>query len=507
MKPLRLVMQAFGPYGGREEVDFSKLGESGLFLITGDTGAGKTTIFDGMSYALYNKMAGDRDSKSIRSDFADQSTETYVEFTFTHKGHEYRVKRRPEQEYVKLRGKGTTLKGMNAELYRDGQSLNVNPGKVTEECSNILGINLDQWGQIVMIAQGKFREILSTNSDERAKILRLLFNTKSIDDFQTKLKEATNRLSSDCKTAETNILNEMDRASLDESYIEYERMCQMKGNLAYAEEFADLLDGFVESDIAQIDDLKEKKKSLDSVKMKAVADITNGTEVNENIQSLAAKRAEETEVLLNAETIKTKRVELNRRRSIVDEAKIPYSDRARLKRTITGRKADIVRLQGDLQNEKEQSSRLAKGLEEAKALLPESDTMKQEVGVLKGSRGDYQALDKARAELSTVKADYDAKDKESERIKAEFDGLREMQARYRQYLEERSVYFFGNGAKKCMETINHPNAHFIDNIEPLAKWMQPLAEKRFLQEQFEDVAYFVPFYLKDFVAIKAKPLL
>ena len=78
---------------------------------------------------------------------------------------------------------------------------------------------------------------------------------------------------------------------------------------------------------------------------------------------------------------------------------------------------------------------------------------------------------------------------------------------YRQYLDERPVYFFGNGAKKCMETINHPNAHFIDNIEPLAKGMQPLAEKRFLMEQFEDVAYFVPFYLKDFVAIKPKPLI
>ena len=78
---------------------------------------------------------------------------------------------------------------------------------------------------------------------------------------------------------------------------------------------------------------------------------------------------------------------------------------------------------------------------------------------------------------------------------------------YKQYLDERPVYFFGNGAKKCMEVINHPNAHYIDGIEPLAKWMQPLAEKRFLQEQFEDVANFVPFYLKDFVAIKAKPLI
>ena len=78
---------------------------------------------------------------------------------------------------------------------------------------------------------------------------------------------------------------------------------------------------------------------------------------------------------------------------------------------------------------------------------------------------------------------------------------------YRQWLDERPVYFFGNGAQKCMETIQHPNAHLIEGIEPLAKWMQPLAEKRFLNDQFEDVAYFVPFYLKDFVAIKPKKLL
>lgn len=78
---------------------------------------------------------------------------------------------------------------------------------------------------------------------------------------------------------------------------------------------------------------------------------------------------------------------------------------------------------------------------------------------------------------------------------------------YKEYLDERPIYFFGNGAKKCMEVVNHPNAHFLEGIEPLAKWMQPLAEKRFLNEQFEDVAYFVPFYLKDFVAIKSKPLL
>ena len=78
---------------------------------------------------------------------------------------------------------------------------------------------------------------------------------------------------------------------------------------------------------------------------------------------------------------------------------------------------------------------------------------------------------------------------------------------YKEWLDKRPIYFFGNGAAKCMDTIQHPNAHLIEGVEPLAKWMQPLAERRFLNEQFEDVAYFVPFYLKDFVAIKAKPLL
>ena len=78
---------------------------------------------------------------------------------------------------------------------------------------------------------------------------------------------------------------------------------------------------------------------------------------------------------------------------------------------------------------------------------------------------------------------------------------------YKEFLDQHPVYFFGNGAKKCMEAINHPNAHLLEGIEPLAKWMQPLAEKRFLNDQFEDVAYFVPFYLKDFVAKAPKPLL
>lgn len=110
-------------------------------------------------------------------------------------------------------------------------------------------------------------------------------------------------------------------------------------------------------------------------------------------------------------------------------------------------------------------------------------------------------LDARRMEVYA--ALYDRSLKTVREVKADIVGA----DTYRQWLDERPVYFFGNGAQKCMETIQHSNAHLIEGIEPLAKWMQPLAEKRFLNDQFEDVAYFVPFYLKDFVAIKPKPLL
>jgi tRNA threonylcarbamoyladenosine biosynthesis protein TsaB len=110
-------------------------------------------------------------------------------------------------------------------------------------------------------------------------------------------------------------------------------------------------------------------------------------------------------------------------------------------------------------------------------------------------------LDARRMEVYA--ALYDRSLKTVREVKADIVGA----DTYRQWLDERPVYFFGNGAQKCMETIQHPNAHLIEGIEPLAKWMQPLAEKRFLNDQFEDVAYFVPFYLKDFVAIKPKPLM
>ncbi len=436
MKPVKLVMQAFGPYGGTQTVDFTKLGESGLFLITGDTGAGKTTIFDGMTYALYNKMAGDRDAKSIRSDFADISTETFVEFTFTHRGHEYCVKRWPEQEYVKKNGKGTTPKGMNASISRDGADMTLKPGKVADQCAEILGISMEQWGQIVMIAQGKFREILSTNTDKRSEILRLLFNTSSVEKFQDNLRIAANAKNEECKSVQNSILSEMKSVQLDEAHPDYEDMCQMVGSTVYVEEFLTKLSDSVDRDKRTIEQLNGRKATLGSRRDELTRDIATAQQVNDSLRDLEQKREEEKTILADSAAVEAKRAELNRRKALIEEASVPYSTRADLKRRIASAESDmaanVVKLEEAAIKEKEAE----KALEAAKGMRPESETLKNTVGELKARRGDYEALGKAEAELKKVTDEHSGKAAEAQGYEDSYRKLKDKQEEYRRYLLE-----------------------------------------------------------------------
>ena len=179
MKPIKLVMQAFGPYAGRREVDFSKFGEKGLFLVTGDTGAGKTTIFDAISYALFNKTSGtDRKVASLRSDYADPSDKTFVEFTFEHYGKVYKITRIPEYLRKSLRGDGLTTQKAEAELEIPDEIPVSGVDAVTRRTEDILRISYDQFKQISMIAQGEFRKVLNADSAERGKILQKIFSTE-----------------------------------------------------------------------------------------------------------------------------------------------------------------------------------------------------------------------------------------------------------------------------------------------------------------------------------------
>lgn len=195
MKPIKLTMSAFGPYAGTEVIDFSLLEGHNIFVITGPTGAGKTTIFDGICYALYGSASGEgRDGESMRSHFAKDDTLTYVEFEFQLKGKNYYVKRIPKQQRKKERGEGYTEQKAEAEFKAPGERVVTGVREVNEKIAGLLGISCEQFKQIVMIPQNEFRKLLIAESKDREVILRKIFGSWQFQMIQDMLEDNARQL-------------------------------------------------------------------------------------------------------------------------------------------------------------------------------------------------------------------------------------------------------------------------------------------------------------------------
>lgn len=189
MRPLHLTLSAFGAYAGKTELDLRRLGERGLYLITGDTGAGKTTIFDAIAFALFGTPSGDgRESSMLRSKFAAPETPTEVELTFSNAGKTYIVRRNPEYERPKSRGAGTTKELARAELTMPDGRVITRRTEVDAAIRDTLGVDRSQFCQIAMIAQGEFRKLLLADTKDRREIFRNIFKTGLYTRFQERVK-------------------------------------------------------------------------------------------------------------------------------------------------------------------------------------------------------------------------------------------------------------------------------------------------------------------------------
>lgn len=191
MKPKKLVISAFGPYADRMELDFERLGGGDLYLITGDTGAGKTTIFDAITFALYGEASGEvRKGEMFRSKYAKPEVRTFVELTFTYQGKDYTVKRNPEYLRPKDRGQGMTMEKANAELiFPDERQPVTKISEVTKAVTELLGLDQRQFRQIAMIAQGDFQKLLLAGTADRSEIFRKMFHTEIYQELQNRLRE------------------------------------------------------------------------------------------------------------------------------------------------------------------------------------------------------------------------------------------------------------------------------------------------------------------------------
>jgi exonuclease SbcC len=174
MRPIKLIISAFGPYAKQVTLDLNKLGESGLYLITGTTGAGKTSIFDAITYALYDEPSGDiRKDSMLRSKYASPEQETFVELTFVCKERTYTVRRNPEYFRPKTRGEGVTKQlARSILILPDGRTVDKSKREVTKAIEDIIGINREQFLSIAMISQGDFRKLLLAKTEERKEIFR-----------------------------------------------------------------------------------------------------------------------------------------------------------------------------------------------------------------------------------------------------------------------------------------------------------------------------------------------
>lgn len=264
MRPMNLIVTGFGPYADRTEIPMDKLGRSGLYLITGDTGAGKTTIFDAITFALYGEASGEnREPNMLRSKYAKPETPTEVELTFSYGDKVYKIKRNPEYERPALRGSGMTRQMANAELtYPDGRVLTKRT-EVNAAIKEIIGVDRKQFSQIAMIAQGDFQKLLFADTKERQGIFREIFHTKNFQSLQERLKEESGKLSRQCELSRNSVKQYVEGLQWEDSDMLSLDVEKAKGNQLPIKEVVELVEKLLQQDGQKEQQMNDRIRAME----------------------------------------------------------------------------------------------------------------------------------------------------------------------------------------------------------------------------------------------------
>ena len=426
MKPLKLTMSAFGSYAGKNVIDFTGQ-QQGIFLITGDTGAGKTTIFDAITYALYNQTSGgERNGNMMRSQYAQPETETYVELEFLYRGQTYRVRRNPDYKITKTLKNGK----IREQKVPHSVELTLPDGTVFPEKKNatdakiieILGLTADQFSQIVMIAQGDFLKLLYTKSDERKMIFSKLFRT----DIYWKIQENLRRKSMEMDER----IQENDRAFEQE-----------KSRIIPLPESEELpLDELVERLRERLKDaLKEqnlRRANVEELNKK----ITKYEEINKLFVSLEKIRQTGRELEARQAESKECRQQIENARK-ADKVLVAEQQNLRQQQAVEQSAQAIAKMGETLADDQEMFETLKTQLQEAEAKQKReaADTQKKMLA-LEQSFPSYEALQNARSEEQQAKKVWEDLGKTSEesfhKKEAGIAALKEQQKRQEQVVEQ-----------------------------------------------------------------------
>ena len=426
MKPLKLTMSAFGSYAGKNVIDFTGQ-QQGIFLITGDTGAGKTTIFDAITYALYNQTSGgERNGNMMRSQYAQPETETYVELEFLYRGQTYRVRRNPDYKITKTLKNGKIREQKvphSVELtLPDGTVFTEKKNATDAKIIEILGLTADQFSQIVMIAQGDFLKLLYTKSDERKMIFSKLFRT----DIYWKIQENLRRKSMEMDER----IQENDRAFEQE-----------KSRIIPLPESEELpLDELVERLRERVKDaLKEqnlRRANVEELNKK----ITKYEEINKLFVSLEKIRQTGKELEARQAESKERRQQIENARK-ADKVLVAEQQNLRQQQAVEQSAQAIAKMGETLADDQEMFETLKTQLQEAEAKQKrEAADIQKKMLALEQSFPSYEALQNARSEEQQAKKVWEDLGKTSEesfhKKKAGIAALKEQQKRQEQIVEQ-----------------------------------------------------------------------
>lgn len=371
MKPIQLVLSAFGPYVERTVIDFSALGEEGLFLIAGDTGAGKTTIFDAISFALYGEASGGKEkrkSKSFHSDYVSDQTETYVELTFRHRGETWWIRRNLEyQRPAKKKKDGmetTTRQAADAQMRNEdtGEEI-LRMDDVNRRVRELLGLTQDQFTQTVMIAQGDFLKILTASSDDRKKLFRDLFHTNLYVDLQSRLQEKNRACADEQKALEQVILSAEGKIDPEAEFAEREILLSYCGQIQHTDALCTLLARLIEQEKAAQEQARAQKKEAADQIGALIAAVTEGERINRDFADWESKRARLAALTAGQGEIDAQRAALAAAR----RAQQLETDEALMRRT-----------RRDMDAQRTALSEAQAALEQAEKALPEAETRMKE---------------------------------------------------------------------------------------------------------------------------------
>ncbi len=391
MKPLSLHLSAFGPFAGKTTIDFETLGTEGIFLITGDTGAGKTTIFDAISYALYGEGSGGnarRNAKGFRSDYAALRDETFVILRFSHQGKVYEVKRSPSYERLAKRGGGTTDSPAQAYLLDvDGDYLAKRPEETTKKIVEMLGLTREQFSQTVMIAQGDFQKIITAKSDDRKKIFQQLFNTSLYERFQDRLGEKNREMEQKSKMRKERILTDMQRGRFADGVPEGIDLTDPASAPVYLEQLTIQTQQYAEA-LAQ--QTAEKQQMADRSEQLLV-EIAKGKEGNRRLAELGEKYRE-------LEALRSQEAEINRKLEELDAARraqklLPIHEQIQQTQTrLTQRTAECKALETDTALQTQRRDAAAIRSQEAGTAARRLDPLRERRTLLEQAKPLHQNL-------------------------------------------------------------------------------------------------------------------